>query len=175
VRNPSTAHSLHSAPAHAPKSHSYEVSALDFTSLENVRTFAASINERVAHGSLPPLRALVPHASVQLWGPPEYTPDGTECTLAVNYLANFLARAAAAANHGPASTAASSTYRALRTLRRGILGLTKPGRPKFLYTDFGRLVKGKEDWREEKLWLWGWKWYAFSKVLMLMFTFVSRM
>jgi NAD(P)-dependent dehydrogenase (short-subunit alcohol dehydrogenase family) len=36
------------------------------------------------------MRALVLHASIQIYGPPEFTPDGIESAFAVNYLANFL-------------------------------------------------------------------------------------
>jgi NAD(P)-dependent dehydrogenase (short-subunit alcohol dehydrogenase family) len=90
VRDPAKALSLYSALKHAPKEHNYEVGALDLTALENVRTFAANINKRVADGDLPLIKALVLHASIQIYGPSKFTSDGIESTLAVNYLANFL-------------------------------------------------------------------------------------
>lgn len=80
-----------------PKSHdhNWETSALDLGSLAKIRTFAASINARVAEGSLEPIRALVlvagyldvaPEASK----PRRFTEDGHEAVWGINYLANFL-------------------------------------------------------------------------------------
>jgi NAD(P)-dependent dehydrogenase (short-subunit alcohol dehydrogenase family) len=36
------------------------------------------------------MRALVLHASIQIYVPPEFTPDGIESAFAVNYLAKYL-------------------------------------------------------------------------------------
>lgn len=75
--------------------HQWETSALDLGSLAKIRTFAATINARVAEGSLEPIRALVlvagyldvaPEASK----PRRFTEDGHEAVWGINYLANFL-------------------------------------------------------------------------------------
>lgn len=75
--------------------HQWETSALDLGSLAKIRAFAASINARVAEGSLEPIRALVlvagyldvaPEASK----PRRFTEDGHEAVWGINYLANFL-------------------------------------------------------------------------------------
>lgn len=75
--------------------HQYETSALDLGNLAKIRAFAASVNARVAEGSLEPIRALVlvagyldvaPEASK----PRRFTEDGHEAVWGINYLANFL-------------------------------------------------------------------------------------
>lgn len=77
------------------KDHQWETSALDLGSLAKIRAFAATINSRVAEGSLEPIRALVlvagyldvaPEASK----PRRFTEDGHEAVWGINYLANFL-------------------------------------------------------------------------------------
>lgn len=77
------------------KNHQWETSALDLGSLAKIRAFAASINARVAEGSLEPIRSLVlvagyldvaPEASK----PRRFTEDGHEAVWGINYLANFL-------------------------------------------------------------------------------------
>lgn len=59
---------------------------LDLASLESVRTFATLFAER----KLPPLRALICNAGIQIIAKPELSRDGYELTFAVNHLAHFL-------------------------------------------------------------------------------------
>lgn len=90
VRNPSKADALRSVlAASETQGHDYEVAALDMGSFQSVRTAAQDINERVASGSLPPIRALVLNAGVQETTL-NFTDDGIERTFAVNYLHQFL-------------------------------------------------------------------------------------
>lgn len=82
-------------PKASSNNHQWETSALDLGSLAKIRAFAASINSRVAEGTLEPIRALVlvagyldvaPEASK----PRRFTEDGHEAVWGINYLANFL-------------------------------------------------------------------------------------
>ncbi|KAG4440763.1 hypothetical protein IFR05_003750 [Cadophora sp. M221] len=95
VRNPSTARDLQAVIEKAPKDSKFEVLPLDLGSLENVRTLAADINERVANGTLEPIRALVLNAayqdaSAEALKPQTFTKDGYEMAFGANYLANFV-------------------------------------------------------------------------------------
>lgn len=77
------------------RDHKWETSALDLGSLAKIRGFAASINARVAEGSLEPIRALVLVAGYldvapEATKPRRFTEDGHEAVWGINYLANFL-------------------------------------------------------------------------------------
>ncbi|KAL1853173.1 hypothetical protein Daus18300_011912 [Diaporthe australafricana] len=79
----------------APKGHQFETSPLDLGSLAKIRAFAASINARVADGSLEPIRALILVAGYldvapEAVKPRRFTEDGHEAVWGINYLANFL-------------------------------------------------------------------------------------
>ncbi|KAH7327107.1 hypothetical protein BKA65DRAFT_62351 [Rhexocercosporidium sp. MPI-PUGE-AT-0058] len=95
VRNASTAHDLQAIVKKAPKDTEFEVLPLDLGSLENVRTIAADVNERVANRTLEPIRALVLNAAYQDAGaeafkPQTFTKEGYEMAFGANYLANFV-------------------------------------------------------------------------------------
>ncbi len=95
MRNPSTAHELNALLATAPPDRTSEVLALDLNSLEKIREFAEVINDRVAKGTLEPIRALILNAGFQdtsknALKPQTFTSDGYETTFGVNYLANFI-------------------------------------------------------------------------------------
>ncbi len=95
VRNPSSATELGAALEDAPEDSTHEVLPLDLGSLEAVRTLAADINERVANGTLEPLRAVVLNAAFQdasndAQKPKSFTVEGYEMTFGANYLANFV-------------------------------------------------------------------------------------
>ena len=95
VRNPATARDLQAVLGKAPKDSIYEILPLDLGSLENVRTLAGDINERVANGTLEPLRALVLNAAFQdasseALKPQIFTKEGYEMAFGANYLANFV-------------------------------------------------------------------------------------
>ncbi len=63
-----------------------EAKVLDLASLASVRRFAESMKA----ASVPPLRALVCNAGIQVVGETQTTADGFEATFAVNHLAHFL-------------------------------------------------------------------------------------
>jgi len=90
VRKPSSAPALRKALQSAPSSHKHEVVGLDLSSIKKVRAFAKDINERVASGAIPPIRALILNAGYQDHTELNMTSDGYEMTWQVNYLANFL-------------------------------------------------------------------------------------
>ena len=171
VRDPSTAHNLHSILKKTPEYHSYEVSAFDLTTLENVRAFASSINSRVANGSIPLIRTLILNAGVEFFETPNFTNDGIETTFAVNYLANFLLvlllLQSMDPEHGRIICIGSITHEPGK-----VPWMYAPGQSKIFFTDIDKLAKGKERFEEEKIWLWGLKRYGMSKVLMNMFMFV---
>ena len=64
-----------------------EAMALDLASLASVRSFAG---ELAARDDLPPLRALVCNAGLQVVSGTSYTEDGFETTFGVNHLGHFL-------------------------------------------------------------------------------------
>jgi NAD(P)-dependent dehydrogenase (short-subunit alcohol dehydrogenase family) len=67
VRDPAKADSIRTTlKNHVPHDHDYEIATLDFSSLESVREAAKKINQQVASGSLPPIRALVLNAGTQV-------------------------------------------------------------------------------------------------------------
>src|SRR5690242_13945532 len=59
VRNPKTATELEKVLEDGPKEHSYDLLPIDLSSLDSIRQTASSLNQRVASGSLPPIRALI--------------------------------------------------------------------------------------------------------------------
>jgi NAD(P)-dependent dehydrogenase (short-subunit alcohol dehydrogenase family) len=66
VRNPSTATTLEKVVSSTSNSHSrHEIISLDLSNLASVRAGAKAINERIASGALPPIRALVLNAAIQ--------------------------------------------------------------------------------------------------------------
>jgi NAD(P)-dependent dehydrogenase (short-subunit alcohol dehydrogenase family) len=68
----------------------YSITPLDLSDLNSVRTFAKSINDKVASGEIPRIRALVLNAAIQTHRGPMYSKDNLEINFAVNYLAKFL-------------------------------------------------------------------------------------
>ncbi|KAI2617081.1 putative short-chain dehydrogenase [Hypoxylon sp. NC1633] len=71
-------------------SHSYEKISLDLSRLANVRTVAASINNRIAIGELPPIRVLILNAGYEEFRNQTWTEDGLDTTFVVNYLSQWL-------------------------------------------------------------------------------------
>jgi NAD(P)-dependent dehydrogenase (short-subunit alcohol dehydrogenase family) len=90
VRNVQNAENLRTVlQSSAFRGHDYEIGSLDMSTLDGVRSAATAINKRVSDGSLPPIRALVLNAGIQELQQ-DFTKDGIERTFAVNYLHNFL-------------------------------------------------------------------------------------
>ena len=91
VRNASTATILQKIISSTARPGSrHEIVSLDISTLTSVRAGAKAINDRVASGALPPIRALVLNAAVQHLKGQTFTNDGLESNFAVNYLSNFL-------------------------------------------------------------------------------------
>lgn len=67
--------------------HNVEAMALDLASLTSVRSFGDKL---AARGDLPPLRAVVCNAGLQVVSGTSYTEDGFETTFGVNHLGHFL-------------------------------------------------------------------------------------
>jgi hypothetical protein len=72
------------------RNHEHELVALDLTSLAATRKVAEDINERVATGQLPPIRALIINAASQEYTTSTITADGFDRTWQGNYLSHFL-------------------------------------------------------------------------------------
>jgi NAD(P)-dependent dehydrogenase (short-subunit alcohol dehydrogenase family) len=66
------------------------VEKLDLASLASVRAFAKTITAKLESKELPPLRALVNNAGLQMGDLTEYTAEGYEMTFGVNHLGHFL-------------------------------------------------------------------------------------
>ncbi|KAH7329062.1 hypothetical protein B0I35DRAFT_473703 [Stachybotrys elegans] len=91
VRKATTATGIKKALAKAASSnHRSEILELDLSSLESVRKFANSVNQRVATGELPRIRALILNAGYQEHTTITMSKDGFEMTWQVNYLSNVL-------------------------------------------------------------------------------------
>lgn len=70
--------------------HSHDLVPLDLGSLASVRAAAAGVNQRVAAGTLPPIRALVLNAGWQEYTTQTWTADGFDQAFQANYLSHFL-------------------------------------------------------------------------------------
>ncbi|KAG9232833.1 hypothetical protein BJ875DRAFT_66171 [Amylocarpus encephaloides] len=90
VRNPEGASNIHRILEEASALHKHELFPLDLISLDSIRSSARTLNQRVATGHVPRIRALVLSAAVQHVDGTKSTGDGFESHFAVNYLANFL-------------------------------------------------------------------------------------
>ncbi|KAI0201047.1 hypothetical protein F4808DRAFT_426402 [Astrocystis sublimbata] len=92
VREARNASALRSAlsRARATESHSHSVESLDLSRLASVRSFAASVNARVAARELPPIRALILNAGYTDMGNERLTEDGFDLSFASNYLSHWL-------------------------------------------------------------------------------------
>ena len=75
---------------HRHQAHTSDLLELDLSSFAEVRTAAATVNKRVADGSLPPIRALILNAGFQESTELNMSEDGFEMTFQVNYLSHFL-------------------------------------------------------------------------------------
>ncbi|KAL2685325.1 hypothetical protein Neosp_006422 [[Neocosmospora] mangrovei] len=90
VRKAATATHLKKVLSSAPKAHQHDIVDMDLGSLSSIRKAATEINQRVAGGELPPIRALILNAAYQDHEKITMTDDGYETTWQVNYLANQL-------------------------------------------------------------------------------------
>ncbi|KAK2042905.1 putative short-chain dehydrogenase [Colletotrichum somersetense] len=69
---------------------SHDILSLNLGSHENIRAAAASINERVSSGLIPPIGVLVLNAGFLEFSEQTYSKDGFDMTFAANYLGHFL-------------------------------------------------------------------------------------
>jgi NAD(P)-dependent dehydrogenase (short-subunit alcohol dehydrogenase family) len=90
VRNVETATSLKSALTNAKPDHKHDIISLDLSNLTNVRQVAATLNKRVANGSLPPIRAFIHNAAFQEQTTQSFTGDGFDMSFQCNYLSHWL-------------------------------------------------------------------------------------
>ncbi|KAI1324024.1 NAD(P)-binding protein [Xylariaceae sp. FL0255] len=92
VRNPSRTTSLINSlnQTRSYSSHVYDIVSLDLESLDSVRALATDINNRVAKGDIPRIRALVLNAGYLELGTQSWLENGLDATWAVNYLSQWL-------------------------------------------------------------------------------------
>ena len=90
VRRASNAPALSKTLSKAAPSRKHQTLDLDLGSLASVRKLAANVNEQVASGKIPPIRALILNAGYQDHTSLTMSDDGFEMTWQVNYLSNFL-------------------------------------------------------------------------------------
>lgn len=92
VRNPSQAPALARAlqRGHSAPDHLHEIVPLDLEHLDSVRALAANINERVAKGDIPRIRALLLNAGYLELEKHTWVEDGLDTTWTVNYLSQWL-------------------------------------------------------------------------------------
>lgn len=89
-RNEATAREAAQILRSTTKNQAISVEKLDLASLSSVRTFAATISKKLESKELPPLRALVNNAGLQMADCTELTAEGHEMTFGVNHLGHFL-------------------------------------------------------------------------------------
>ncbi|KAK6068470.1 putative short-chain dehydrogenase [Seiridium cupressi] len=82
--------SLRSILAATGSSHPHDIFSLDLAKLESMRQTAQTINERVASGDIPPIRALILNAGFQDFGKQAWNDDGLDMTFSANYLGHWL-------------------------------------------------------------------------------------
>ena len=75
--------------ASRPPSH-HEILSPDISTLASVSAGAKAINDRVASGALPPIRALILNAAIQHNQGQTFTNDGLKSNFGVDYLSNVL-------------------------------------------------------------------------------------
>ncbi len=90
AREVAAANKLQGALAGAPSEHRHDEYSLDLSKLANVRLIAATINKRVAEGSLPPIRALILNAGYQEHTEQYFSEDGLDMSFQCNYLSHWL-------------------------------------------------------------------------------------
>ena len=89
VRNPSTAKNVETLLSRAT-THEHDLVALDLSSLASVRSAAAEINDKIAKGTVPRIRALILNAGYQDSAEQTMSGDGLDMSFQVNYLSHFL-------------------------------------------------------------------------------------
>ncbi|KAF3076397.1 Short-chain dehydrogenase TIC 32 [Trichoderma lentiforme] len=90
VRKAATATKLNAALSRAPANHKHETVDVDLGSIADVRKVATDINDKVAKGELPRIRALILNAGYQDHAGIAMSKDGFEMSWQVNYLSNLL-------------------------------------------------------------------------------------
>ncbi|KUI59676.1 Short-chain dehydrogenase TIC 32, chloroplastic [Cytospora mali] len=70
--------------------HSHNVISLDLADLHRVRAVAGKINQQVADGEIPPIRALILNAGYLEFTTQSWTADGFDMSFACNYLGHWL-------------------------------------------------------------------------------------
>ncbi|KAI1119383.1 putative short-chain dehydrogenase [Nemania sp. NC0429] len=85
----SSAAGLHTA-INRSSSQKYDILSLDLTKTDNVRQVADTINNRVAAGEIPPIRALILNAGVNEFDKQTWTHDGFDTAFVSNYLGHWL-------------------------------------------------------------------------------------
>ncbi|ETS80029.1 hypothetical protein PFICI_07558 [Pestalotiopsis fici W106-1] len=91
VRNASSAPSLRSTLESVKNhNHTHDITSLDLARLDDVRRTAATINERVKSGEIPPICALILNAAYLEFEQQTWTDDGFDTAFAAAYLGHWL-------------------------------------------------------------------------------------
>lgn len=92
--NAPNAHQVHQLIALGSSNKKASTPELDLSNFNSVRAFAREVNQKVASGDLPPIRALILNAAIPIpKGDRKFTQyegESLEMVFAVNYLGNFL-------------------------------------------------------------------------------------
>ncbi|KAF3022479.1 hypothetical protein E8E14_010492 [Neopestalotiopsis sp. 37M] len=91
VRHASSAPALRSILEGAQShNHAHDIISLELTRLDSVRETAATINERIKSGAIPPIRALILNAAYLEFEQQTWTDDGFDTAFAAAYLGHWL-------------------------------------------------------------------------------------
>ncbi|KAK0747392.1 putative short-chain dehydrogenase [Apiosordaria backusii] len=181
VRDAGAAPALTAALARGAHSHTNDVLSLDLTRLDDVRSVAEMINDRVSSHQIPPIRALILNAGFQDFGKQSWTHDGLDVTFAVNYLGHWLLTLLLLKSMDKESGRIIVIGRALMKLtfncspfdhRNNVTGAFKEERYKAFVHDAARFEAiAKGTWSsatEDPSWLSGFRRYGAAKLFLIM-------
>lgn len=149
----------------------HDIVQLDLGSLGLIRAFAKDINSRILAGTIPKIRALVLNAAVQRLGNLEYTVDGIETVFAVNFLANFLLVLLLLQSMDPERGRIIIISSSVHEPGSGLSALWETN--KVLFTDPEIAARPIENDKLGSGLINGLRRYSLSKLLLLMFMYVS--
>ncbi|KAH9902104.1 NAD(P)-binding protein [Xylariomycetidae sp. FL2044] len=176
VRNSTRTSSLLQAlrRAQVPSSLQPEIMPLDLEKLDNVRSLAADINERVSRREIPPIRVLVLNAAYEEFQQQTWAEGGIDTAWMVNYLSHWLLTLLLLRSmdrkHGRVVVIGSHLHDPFDQLNRGQGGYFDDPKWKTIFTDSTEpIIRGAwSSQKDDPSWCSGARRYAASKLCLVM-------